>query len=61
MKVKIFSVSNPLGGKRKNQLVFESEINDWLSQNSGIEIIQVKQSASGGSVNAHVLGDFHLA
>ena len=51
MKVKIFSVNNPLGSKGMNQLTFESQINDWLSQNSGIDIVRVEQSASGGSVN----------
>ena len=37
MKVKIFSVNNPLGGKGKNQLAFEAEINEWLTRNSKIE------------------------
>jgi hypothetical protein len=49
MKVKIFSVFNPLGRKGKNQLAFESQINEWLTQNPKIEILRVEQSASGGS------------
>ena len=55
MKVKIFSVNNPLGGKGKNQLAFESEINEWLTRNSKIEILRVEQSASGGSFGPSLL------
>ena len=54
MRVKIFSVNNPLCGKGKNQLAFESRINEWLTQNSKIEILRVEQSASGGSFNPSV-------
>ena len=51
MKVKIFSINNPIRGKGKNQLAFESQINEWLAQNPKIELLRVEQSASGGSFN----------
>ncbi len=49
MRVKIFNMNDPLGKKGKNQQLLEDQINDWLSQNKGIEIVMVEQSASGGS------------
>jgi hypothetical protein len=51
MKAKIFSVNNPLRRKKQNQRVFEDEINKWLKDNQEIEILHIKQSASGGSYN----------
>ncbi len=49
MRVKIFSMYNPLGRKGQNQQKLEDEINQWLHQNNGVEIVRVEQSASGGS------------
>ncbi len=50
MRVKIFSVNAATG--KKNQQIFEDQINQWLSQNKGVEIVKIKQSASGGSFGA---------
>ena len=50
MRVKIFSMNGPTG--KKNQQIFEDQINQWLSQNKGVEIVKIKQSASGGSFAA---------
>ncbi len=52
MRVKIFSMNNPMGKKGQNQQIFEDQINGWLSQNKGVEIVRVEQSASGGSFSA---------
>ena len=49
MQVKIFSMNNPWGKNRKNERTFEDEINQWLTENQGVEIVRVEQSASGGS------------
>ncbi len=49
MKVKLFANYNPLGRKGGNLLKFELEISAWLDQNPGIKVIDIKQSASGGS------------
>ncbi len=58
MRVKIFSMNDPMGkrsrglfksGKRQNQQILEDQINQWLSQNKGVEIVRVEQSSSGGS------------
>ena len=51
MKVKIFSVNNLFRRKKQNQRVLEDEINKWLTDNQEIEILHIKQSASGGSYN----------
>ena len=51
MRVKIFSLHNPLGKKGQNQQDFEDELNAWLQQNPGIEILEIKQSASSGSMS----------
>ena len=51
MKVKIFSLNNPLRRKKQNQSELEDEINKWLMDNQEIEILHIKQSASGGSYN----------
>ena len=52
MRVKIFSMNNPMGKKGQNQQILEDRINQWLSQNKGVEIVRVEQSSSGGSFNA---------
>ena len=49
MRVKMFSMNNPIGKKGQNQQILEDQINQWLSQNKDIEIVKVEQSASGGS------------
>ncbi len=55
MKVKLFWQNNPLGGggmfssAGKNARALEGEINAWLSENPRIRIVDIKQSASGGS------------
>jgi len=49
MRVKIFSMNNPMGKKGQNQQILEDQINQWLSQNKGIEVVKIKQSSSGGS------------
>jgi hypothetical protein len=60
MKVKLFWKNNPLsqGGfglswsSEKNARTLEDQINAWLSENPGIRIVDIKQSASGGSFGA---------
>jgi hypothetical protein len=32
-----------------NALAFENEINGWLNSNPGVKIVDIKQTASGGS------------
>ncbi len=54
MKTKIFKVSGYqfyFGNKPKSKQVLENEINDWLDANSGIKIVDIKQSCCGGSFN----------
>jgi hypothetical protein len=36
----------------KKSQELETEINNWLSQNPKIKVVDIKQSASGGSYNA---------
>jgi hypothetical protein len=52
MQVKIFSMNDPLKGKKRNQQLFEDEINAWLREQPEIQVIRVEQSASGGSLGA---------
>ena len=54
MKVKLFWDNNPLGrgGSGSNAHAFEDQINAWLSENPRIKIVDIKQSASGGSFGA---------
>ena len=52
MKVKIFYVHDPSGGKGQHAESFESQINAWLAQNPTARIAHIKQSASGGSWGA---------
>ena len=54
MRVKLFTMNDPLGKRGKNQQLLEDQINDWLSQNKGVEIVMVEQSASGGSFTTHL-------
>ncbi len=57
MRVKLFWQNEPmkpgafLGFKPtgKNAQGFEAEINAWLQNNQRIKIVDIKQSASGGS------------
>lgn len=35
---------------RKAQDLLENELNDWFSQNPKIKVVDIKQSASGGSL-----------
>jgi len=51
MKVKLFTKSNPLGRKGKNQDDFENEINAWLQQNPSIKVVEIKQSPGGESLS----------
>ncbi len=56
MRVKIFSMQSLY---RKSSLfkkaqsdggaILEDQVNQWLSQNKGVEIVRVEQSACGGS------------
>jgi len=48
MQVKLFYVNEPYVGKKGSfKEYFESQINQWLSENNGVEIVKIKQSASG--------------
>ncbi len=49
MKVKLFSKKDSFFGRRKN-LDLENEINEWLKKNPSVKVIEIKQSASGGSL-----------
>jgi hypothetical protein len=62
MKVKLFWLNNPLGPLKHplgrwrffpapafNDEALENEINRWLRDHPDIKIIEIKQSASGGS------------
>ena len=51
MKVKIFSVNNPFRRKKQKQQTLEDDINNWLTDNQEKEVLHIKQSASGGSIN----------
>ena len=51
MKTKIFAISGGyFRGISKTALYLEGEINTWLKANSGIKIIDIKQSSCGGSL-----------
>ena len=52
MKVKLFSKKDPSGKKGKNQLDLENEINEWLTKNPSIKVIEIKQSAIGPSLES---------
>jgi hypothetical protein len=50
MKVKFFSRTGYIGSYKTNQhQELEDEVNAWLEQNPDVKIIDIKQSASGGS------------
>jgi hypothetical protein len=55
MKVKLFWANNPLGPARFTSSppfgdeALENEINQWLLDHANIKIIDIRQSASGGS------------
>ncbi len=59
MRVKIFTMHTlyrKAGPFKKVQAhagpILEENINQWLSQNKGVEIVRVEQSACGGSTGA---------
>jgi hypothetical protein len=49
MKMKLFFMSNLEKRKRVNLQSLEDEVNAWLGQNPNINVVNIKQSASGGS------------
>jgi len=49
MKMKLFFMSNLEKRKRVNLQSLEHEVNAWLEQNPNINVVNIKQSASGGS------------
>lgn len=51
MKVKLFWKNHPLGPRAQFEPArdLEAEINIWLSENPRIKVVDLKQSASGGS------------
>ncbi len=49
MKMKLFFMSNLEKRKRANLQSLEDEVNAWLEQNPNINVVNIKQSASGGS------------
>ncbi len=46
MKVKLFSIKN-----LKNEQTLEQNINTWLAANTQINVVHIKQSCCGGSMN----------
>ena len=52
MRVKMFSRVGSTGlYKTQHHLELENEVNAWLEQNPKIKIVDIKQSACGGSWN----------
>ena len=49
MKMKLFFQSNLEKRKGVNQQNLEDEVNAWLGKNPNIKVIDIRQSASGGS------------
>ena len=53
MKVKFFWKKSPVGfslfGTNDNAISLEGEINAWLSEHPHIKIVDIRQSATGGS------------
>ena len=49
MKMKLFGKENAKKGLIVLEL--EKEINQWLAENPNIKIVDIKQSASGGSLH----------
>ena len=62
MRVKLFWMNDPMGPWKsgwlrgvptaKNAQDLENEINAWLANNSSIRVVDIKQTASGGSYAA---------
>lgn len=54
MKVKLFWKLEPKGSRAQFEPArdLEAEINNWLSENPRIKVVDLKQSASGGSLGA---------
>ena len=50
MKVKMFTKMNSRNKPEPANSEFESEINEWLQVNPGIEIRHIQQSAGAGSM-----------
>jgi len=56
MKVKIFSIKGKFWQSLSNMsLELEHEINNWIESNSEINIIKIKQSSCGGSLEQEKL------
>ena len=51
MKMKLFFKSNLERGKGIHWQNLEDQVNAWLAENPNIKVIDIKQSASGGSFN----------
>jgi hypothetical protein len=50
MRVKMFSRIGLVGSyKAEHHLELENEVNAWLEQNPAIKIVDIKQSACGGT------------
>jgi hypothetical protein len=53
LKVKFFGSINPMSlsfsGEESFSTKIEDEINKWLRLNPNIDVVEIKQSASGGS------------
>ena len=49
MKVKLFSQKDPTRRRDKQQIDLENAINNWLEESRAVKVIDIKQSASGGS------------
>ena len=56
MKVKIFKKTGKSFFSRKSSSreELEIEINNWLAENNGIEIKEIKQSCCGGSLEPSI-------
>ena len=56
MKVKVFKTTNkPFSSKSRVISQFEQDINHWLENNPKINIINIKQSSCGGSLEVEKL------
>jgi hypothetical protein len=49
MKVKIFESSNNHKIDRRSLDELESQVAEWLKENASIKVVDIKQSAAGGS------------
>ncbi|MBT4154357.1 MAG: hypothetical protein ACKVH5_01090 [Fidelibacterota bacterium] len=50
MKVKLFSKCGKYFGKSNTADRLEEDVNLWLENQSGIKIVEIKQSSCGGSM-----------